>query len=285
MPYTQNNTCINVQLQEISCSLATMLTQERKTYLLDLLNREGRIEAKTIASALGLSDDTIRRDLRELAAAGKLQRVHGGALPRSPADADLIKRHGIASQSKNEIGKTAAGLIKPNQVVIIDGGTTALQIINHLPKDQKNTIVTHSPTVAVALGPYESITVIMIGGILFRHSMVNVGAASLDAMSHIYADTYFMGITGVDIDAGLTTGDLEEAHVKKALSLRAADTIVLASMEKLNTASPYMVMPLVSASGIVLDSSTSKTFTNQMRRVGLDVYISSKEPKLENKNQ
>jgi DeoR/GlpR family transcriptional regulator of sugar metabolism len=262
-----------------------MLTQERKTYLLDLLGREGRIEAKSVAAELGLSDDTIRRDLRELATAGKLQRVHGGALPRSPADADLNTRHSIASQSKREIGKTAAGLIQANQVVIIDGGTTALQIISHLPKNQKNTVVTHSPTVAVALRPYESITVIMIGGILFRHSMVNVGAASLDAMSHIYADTYFMGITGVDIDAGLTTGDLEEAHVKKALSQRAADTVVLASVEKLKTASPYMVMPVASASGIVLDSSTSKKFTSQMRKAGLDVYISNKEPKFKNKNR
>lgn len=255
-----------------------MLTQERKTYLLDLLKREGRIEAKAVAAELGLSDDTIRRDLRELATTGKLQRVHGGALPKSPADADLNTRHGIASQSKKEIGKTAAGLIKPNQVIIIDGGTTALQMVSQLPKDQKNTVVTHSPTVAVALKPYESITVIMIGGILFRHSMVNVGAASLDAMSHVYADTYFMGITGVDADAGLTTGDLEEAHVKKALSQRAADTVVLASVEKLKTASPYRVMPLVSASGIVLDSSTSKSFIQQMRKVGLDVYIAGKQP-------
>jgi len=262
-----------------------MLTQERKAHLLDLLRREGRIEAKAVAAELALSDDTIRRDLRELATAGKLQRVHGGALPKSLADADLTTRHGIASQSKKEIGKTAAALIKPDQVVIIDGGTTALQIVSHLPRDQKNTVVTHSPTVAVALKSYTSITVIMIGGILFRHSMVNVGAASIDAMSHISADTYFMGITGVDIDAGLTTGDLEEAHVKKALSQRAAETVVLASVEKLKAASPYKVMPLNGASGIVLDSTTPKAFANQMRKAGLDIHISGKPPKLKNKKR
>lgn len=249
-----------------------MLTQERKTYLLKLLLEEGKIEAKAVAAELCLSDDTIRRDLRELASAGKLQRVHGGALPTAPADADLATRHSIASESKQEVGKTAAGLVKPNQVVIIDGGTTALQIINHLPIDQTNTIITHSPTIAAALEPYTSITVIMIGGILFRHSMVNVGAAAIDAMSHLRADTYFMGVTGVDVDAGLSTGDLEEAHVKKALSQRAADTIVLASAEKLKVASTYVVMPLNSATGIVVDSSTSKSFTKLMRKKGLDVY-------------
>lgn len=264
--------CINVQCQDITCTLAFMLTQERKAYLLERLKQEGRIEAKSVAAELGLSNDTIRRDLRELASAGELQRVHGGALPKSPAEADLNARHGIASQSKREVGKIAAKLIQPDQVVIIDGGTTALQLIRHLPKNQKNTIVTHSPSIAVALELYASITVIMIGGILFRHSMVNVGATTIDAMSHVHADTYFMGVTGVDVGAGLSTGDLEEAHVKKALSLRAADTIVLASAEKLMVASSYVVMPLDNASGIVLDSATPKSFTTLMRKSGLEVY-------------
>lgn len=253
-----------------------MLTQERKRYLLQVLKRHGKIEAKAVAEELGLSDDTIRRDLRELASAGKLQRVHGGALPKSPADADLAARQNIASASKQEIGKVAAGLIEPDQVVIIDGGTTAMQLIKHLPYNQKNTIVTHSPTIAVALASYTSIQVVMIGGTLFRHSMVNVGAATVEAAAHIHADTFFMGVTGVDVKAGLSTGDLEEAHVKRALSLRAADTIVMASSEKLEVASPYVVMPLDNASGIVLERSTSPSFLKLMKKSGLDVFVSKK---------
>ncbi len=253
-----------------------MMTSERKAHLLELLQREGRIAAKEVAAELGLSDDTIRRDLRELAAAGKLQRVHGGALPRSPADADLTVRKDIASQSKKEIGKAAAALIQPDQVVIIDGGTTALQLVKHLPMEQRNTVITHSPTIAVALAPFLSITVIMIGGTLFRHSMVNVGSATVEAMSHIRADTYFMGVTGVDVAAGLSTGDLEEAYVKKALSKRAADTIVLASAEKLEAASPYVVMPLDHASAIVLDSATPGQLSRQLKKAGLEVHIADR---------
>ncbi|MFK7853892.1 MAG: DeoR/GlpR family DNA-binding transcription regulator [Granulosicoccus sp.] len=249
-----------------------MLTQERKAHLLAILKQDGKIEAKTVAAQLGLSDDTIRRDLRELAAAGKLQRVHGGALPTSPAEGNLSARTSIATDSKQRIGKRAAQLIKPDQIVILDGGTTTLQLIKHWPREQKNTVVTHSPTVAVALEPYTSISVIMLGGALFRHSMVNVGAATIDAMSHIRADSYFMGVTGVDIDAGLSTGDLEEAHVKNALSTRAADTFVLASSEKLQVASPYVVMALNQASGIVVDRITPKPFIQQMCKAGLDVY-------------
>lgn len=250
-----------------------MLTQERKAHLLAILKQDGKIEAKKVASQLGLSDDTIRRDLRELAAAGKLQRVHGGALPTSPAEGSLRTRSSIATESKQRIGKKAAQLIKPDQIVILDGGTTTLQLIKHWPKDQKNTVVTHSPTVAVALEPYTSINVIMLGGVLFRHSMVNIGAATVDAMAHIRADSYFMGVTGVDTVAGLSTGDLEEAHIKNALSTRAADTFVLASSEKLQVASPYVVMALKRASGIVLDRTTPKPLTRQMRKAGLDVYL------------
>lgn len=250
-----------------------MLTQERKMYLLQILQQKGKIEAKAVAAELGLSDDTIRRDLRELASEGELQRVHGGALPKAPAEADLQTRESIASESKQEIGKTAAGLIEPDQVVIIDGGTTALQLIKHLPKNQKNTIVTHSPSIAVALAPYTSVTAIMIGGTLFRHSMVNVGAAAVAAMSHIRADTFFMGVTGVDLKAGLSTGDLEEAHIKKALSQRAADTIIMASSEKLEVASPYVVMPLDNASGIVLGRDAPASFRKLMVESGLDIYV------------
>jgi len=249
-----------------------MMTSERKIYLLDLLRREGRIEAKKVAVELGLSDDTIRRDLRELASAGKLQRVHGGALPKSPADADLTARADIESKSKSEVGQVAANLVKPNQVIILDGGTTAQQLVKSLPADQSNTVVTHSPTIAVALAPFTSIDVIMIGGTLFRHSMVNVGAAAVEAMSHIHADIYFMGVTGVDADAGLSTGDHEEAHIKKALSRRAADTIVLASAEKLEVASSYVVMPLDNATAIVLDSNAPKYFSKLMLKKGLEVH-------------
>jgi len=85
-----------------------MMSSERKAHLLKLLESEGRIEAKAVAAELGLSDDTIRRDLRELAAAGKLQRVHGGALPKSLADADLITRQEIATESKRGIGSCSA---------------------------------------------------------------------------------------------------------------------------------------------------------------------------------
>lgn len=249
-----------------------MLSEERKTYLLECLKKEGRLNARQIAAELGLSDDTIRRDLRELAAVGKLRRVHGGALPKASAESGLTERSNIASSSKREVGSVAAALIEVDQVVMLDGGTTALQIVHHLAKDLRCTVVTHSPTVAVALADHELVKVVMIGGVLYKHSMVNVGAASIESMSKVFADTFFMGVTGVEAQSGLTTGDYEEAHIKKSLSDRAADTIVLASEEKLGVSSPYRVMALENASGIVVDSQTPKAFLKTIQAHGLEIY-------------
>ena len=250
-----------------------MLTAHRKALILERLERDGRIVAKALASEFALSEDTIRRDLRELAREGKLQRVHGGALPSAPAEADLAARSGIASASKQRVGRTAAQLIEHDQVVILDGGTTALQVVRHIPKTSAVTVVTHSPNIAVALAQHDAVRVIMIGGVLFRHSMVNIGASAVAAMSHVRADYYFMGVTGVDKVVGLSTGDLEEAHIKRALSQRAAETIVLASEEKLSVASAYVVTPLHAVSGIVLDAVADKRFRESMASAGLDVYL------------
>src|SRR5215813_4024561 len=121
-----------------------MLTSQRKQYILNILRRDGQVVAKTLSQELGLSEDTIRRDLRELAQEGLLQRVHGGALPASPAIADFAGREQIFMESKVAIGRAAAGLIKPGQVVILDGGTTCVQVARHLPPNLQATIVTHS---------------------------------------------------------------------------------------------------------------------------------------------
>jgi DeoR/GlpR family transcriptional regulator of sugar metabolism len=218
-----------------------MLTTQRKKLILARLARDGQLIAKDLAREFDTSEDTIRRDLRELAQAGKLQRVHGGALPASAAVGDLQARESVSPMEKIALGRFGAAMIERGQVVILDGGTTALQVARHLDPALRATIVTHSPTVAVQLAEHPLIDIIVLGGRLFRHSMVGVGASVIDAASRLRADLYFMGVTGVHPEAGLSTGDAEEADVKRALHKRAAETVVLASSEKLMAASPFVV--------------------------------------------
>ncbi|MCG2582952.1 DeoR/GlpR family DNA-binding transcription regulator [Massilia sp. TS11] len=250
-----------------------MLTTQRKQFLLDTLHREGRLLASPIAAQLGVSEDTIRRDLRELAREGKLQRVHGGALPASPAMGDFAARSQIAPDDKAAIGRLAAQLVQPGQVVFVDGGTTAVQLARQLAPDLHATIVTHSPSVALALVEHPSVEVLMLGGRLFKHSVVGVGAATLAAIAQVRADLYFMGVCSVHPEAGLSTGDHEEAAVKRALCHQAAETIVLASPEKLATASPYQVVGLDEVDAIVTVASADAAVLAPLRARGLSIHL------------
>ncbi len=232
-----------------------MLAAERKELWLRKLRSDGTVVARDVAAELGVSEDTIRRDLRELASAGLCQRVYGGAVPASPALADYPGRAQVSPTSKKLVAARAAELIEPGSVVILDGGTTTLEVVHHLPRTLRCTVVTHSPTIAVGLLPHEQIEVLLIGGRLFRHSAVTSGAAAVEAVQRVTADLFLLGVTGVHPDHGLTTGDAEEAAMKRTLSTRAAETYVLASAEKLGTASPHQVLALSQVAGVVTDGA------------------------------
>src|SRR6266581_7061697 len=128
-----------------------MLTTHRKQQILSILKRNGQVIAKEVSQSMGVSEDTIRRDLRELAQEGLLQRVHGGALPASPAVVNFAGREQIASKAKIAIGRAAAAMVQHDQVVILDGGTTTRELARHLRHDLRATVVTHSPTIAMEL--------------------------------------------------------------------------------------------------------------------------------------
>jgi DeoR/GlpR family transcriptional regulator of sugar metabolism len=248
-----------------------MLTSQRKQHILHVLQRDGQVIAKQLSEELNLSEDTIRRDLRELAQEGLLQRVHGGALPASPALGNFAARQDIQVQGKVAIGRAAAQIIKPGQVVLLDGGTTAVQVARHLNPALAATIITHSARVAVELVEHPLVEVILIGGRLFKHSIVSVGAAAIEAINRIRADVYFMGVTGIHPEEGLSTGDQEEAYVKLALCQRAADTYVLASTEKLGAASPYLIAPLGEVSGLIVERTVPDEVLAPYVAVGLGI--------------
>ncbi|MDY0946340.1 DeoR/GlpR family DNA-binding transcription regulator [Frigoribacterium sp. CFBP9039] len=244
-----------------------MWAAERRDVLLERLRRDGRIVAKEIAVELGLSEDSIRRDLRELASEGLLTRVYGGAVSASPAVADYATRADIATDSKRRVAAAALDLLQPGATVILDGGTTTLDLVRLLPTTLELTIVTHSPTIAAALLEHDA-DVILIGGRLFKHSAVAMGAAAVESASRVNADLFLLGVTGIRASTGLTTGDPEEAAMKRVLASRAAETWVLGSGEKIGAASPHQVLPLDGVSGLVLDVTGGGEALADLRETG-----------------
>jgi DeoR/GlpR family transcriptional regulator of sugar metabolism len=244
-----------------------VLAAERRDLLLARLRADGKVVAKDVARELGLSEDSLRRDLRELAAAGLCQRVYGGALPASPAVVDYAARAAVEPDSKRRVAAYAATLVRPGGTVLIDGGTTALAVVRALPTDLACTVITHSPTVAAALLDHAA-DVVLLGGRLFKHSAVTCGAAAVEAALSVSADLFLLGVTGVHPDQGLTTGDAEEAAMKRALAGRAAETYVLASAEKLGAASRYRVLPLAAVTGVITDAGPDHRVVAELRSAG-----------------
>jgi DeoR/GlpR family transcriptional regulator of sugar metabolism len=248
-----------------------MLAAERRDLLLGRLESDGKLVAKDLARELGVSEDSVRRDLREMAAAGLCQRVYGGALPVSPALADYAARSAVAPESKERVARRAAALIRPGDRVILDGGTTTLAVVRALPRTLQATVITHSPTIAAALVEHPAIDVFLLGGRLYKHSAVTCGVVAADAARAVSADLFLLGVTGVHPAEGLTTGDAEEAAMKRTLAGRAADTYVLASREKIGAASAYGVLALADVAGIVTDAPRDDPTVRQLRERGVEI--------------
>ncbi|KJL25727.1 Glucitol operon repressor [Microbacterium oxydans] len=230
-----------------------MLAAQRKDHLLAVLAREGRVVAKAAADELGVSEDAIRRDLRELAEEGRLQRVYGGALPIAAADRPVRERHDLATESKERVARQAVTTIRPGSTIVLDAGTTTLAMARLLPSGTDVTVITPSPAVALAVAEHSDARVIMIGGELARHSLVAGGGLAMEAVQHLAADVFFVGVTGVDPRHGLTTGELDDAVTKRAIASRCAETVVLASDEKIGAASRYPVLPFEAVAAVITD--------------------------------
>ena len=220
-----------------------MFNAERRQFILERLRENGRVVASELSTELGVSEDTIRRDLREMAAEGLIQRVHGGALPRSPATADYTARQHQASSAKNSIAQIAARLVQNGQVIILDGGTTNVLVAQHLPLDLQATVITNSPPAAIALQGHPGVETIVIGGWFYKNSLVTLGAAAIDTFRKIRADLCMLGVCSLHPELGISTQNLEEAYVKQAMIASAAEVVALVSPEKLGTAAPYIIAP------------------------------------------
>ncbi|MFF8096972.1 DeoR/GlpR family DNA-binding transcription regulator [Streptomyces sp. NPDC016675] len=252
-----------------------MLAAERREHLLGLLARTGKIVAKDVAADLGISEDSVRRDLRDLAAEGLCQRVYGGALPASPAVVDYDARQAVAPDGKRKVAAVAAALVRPGSSLILDGGTTALAVARALPKELACTVITHSPTIATALIDHPGAELFLLGGRVFKHSAVTCGAAAVEAAQNVSAELCLLGVTGVHPEAGLTTADADEAAMKRALAARAADTYILASREKIGTASPYRVLPWEKITGLITDADPHDPVVGQLGTLGVQLLAAA----------
>lgn len=250
-----------------------MLTDERRSLILERLRTEGRVLAADLTAEMDVSADTIRRDLRELDDAGRLRRVHGGALPRHGDASPFASRARRAPEAKASIARRAAACVRDGQVVVLDGGTTALELARALRDDLHAKVITTSPPIALALAEHPGLEVTVVGGTLRPDALVTVGADAVEALQLIRADVVFLGVCGLHPEIGVTTEDLEERHVKAAMIEGAADVVALADRDKLGTAMPIVVAPLSAVTHLVTDASADEDALAPYRAHGIEVLL------------
>lgn len=247
-----------------------MLTAERRQAILDRLGNDGKVVASELVAALGVSEDTVRRDLRELASQGLCRRVHGGALPPAPTISPrFVERRKVDRAGKAAIGAAAAALVRPGDVLLIGGGTTVLEFARRLPADLRATVLTTGPDIASALASHPALEVVMVGGRVLPDSHTVVGPEAVDALRGVRADLCVLGVCSLHPDAGLTQLDREEALVERAMVAASARLATLTSAEKLGFAGPWPVAATKDIDVLVTDAGENATVPYVAR--GLEV--------------
>lgn len=246
-----------------------MLKEERQTYLLAELRRAGKLVAHEVSKELEVSEDTIRRDLRELAAAGKLQRVHGGAVLRSPTTGTFAERTTQAPAAKAKLATAAAQFVEDGQVILLDGGTTNLAVAQQLSPTLRATVITSSPAIALALLEHPLVTVIVLGGQLSKESAATTGLTTAEALRHIRADLSILGICSLHPEVGITVESGEEASLKRLMIAQSADVMAVAVAEKLGTALPHVVGPLNHLTHLVTEQFVTEDVLDPYRAAGI----------------
>lgn len=247
------------------------LGAERRQLVLDRLARDGKVVAAQLVEELGVSEDTVRRDLRDLAARGLVQRVHGGALPAAPSTGPFADRRTTAVAAKAELAFAALEAIVAARVVFLDGSTTNLEVARQLPPERNCTVLTNSPPISAALAGHPSAAVVVIGGRLDKRAQVTTGATAIDFIRTIRADVCVLGLCAVHPDVGVTTTDLEECQVKRAMVAASAEVVALATTDKLRAASPYVVGPVSDLAVLVTERDAPDALLAPYRAAGVTV--------------
>ncbi|CCE97793.1 GlpR-like Transcriptional regulators of sugar metabolism [Sinorhizobium fredii HH103] len=250
-----------------------LLLRERKSLIQDRLGTNGRVLAVDLARELNVSEDTIRRDLREMAAAGLCERVYGGALPIAPDAGSLSARAALVPERKAALARASVGFIERGMTVFLDAGSTNLAIAQAIAPDLSATIVTNTPLIATALMEKPGLDLILIGGPLDRAVGAAIGARAQRDAELLRPDLCLLGSCGADAEAGLTAFHFEDAEFKRLIASRSRSVLAAITSDKLGTAAPHAVIDIDAASTLVLEANAPEAqiaaFTAQGARVVL----------------
>ena len=249
-----------------------MWAHDRHQRILAMLDARGQVGAQNLADLLGVSRETIRRDLLDLDRAGRVRRVHGGAvLPEAAPEAPFANRMTTHLRAKREIARKAVGLIGPGQCVMIDAGSTTAIFAQELARLSGITVITNSLAVANTVqGAGGGIDLLLLGGRMFADVPATFGELTLSEIARFRADLAFVAPVAVDLD-GAHDFALHEPEVARAMSGRAGRVAVLADRSKLGRASRVRCIETGRIGALVTDGGADAGFLAGLRGRGIEV--------------
>ncbi|MEH6451411.1 MAG: DeoR/GlpR family DNA-binding transcription regulator [Psychromonas sp.] len=250
-----------------------MLQQERHNKILDLLSQLGRVYAAELSQKLHVSEDTIRRDLKQLDDAKQLRRVHGGALPLQQEFQEYRSRQDEIDPLKKRVALAAIKFIKPQQTILIDSGSTCLQLAMNLPTHFKFTVVTPSPLVAVKLMHHNNIELILLGGKISKPTVMVLGATTNAMLRRIHFDACFLGVHALHPSQGLSINELDEAETLATMIDQSQQVILLGSSLKLGKMGTYKICDCNKLDLLVTDSDSDTKVLSLLQDKGLTIEI------------
>jgi DeoR family transcriptional regulator, aga operon transcriptional repressor len=254
---------------------APMLIEERRQHILTLIQKQGRVLVDELSSNLDLSKITIRKDLDYLESKELLVRTHGGALPAQSgalSDPTIQQKEEFHHEEKVKIAKAAAAMVSEGQCIILDSGTTTTEIARSLTSLRHLTVITNALNIAADLAQ-SNFEIIMIGGTLRKNSLSVVGPLAEDVLKEIHADIVFLGVDGFDTKIGLTTPNVLEARVNRAMVAAAEKVVAVCDSSKFNRRSLSLIVAASAIDHVITDSNLSVEDVKAIRDAGIEVTI------------
>jgi DeoR/GlpR family transcriptional regulator of sugar metabolism len=259
--------------------MANLLKEERQQLILEAVKDNRQATVAELTRRFGVSQVTIRRDLREMAARGMLRRAHGGAVlaTLAPPESPVVKRMERAENCKVCIGRAAAALVSDGDSVFIGSGSTATQVARHLGDRTGLTVVTNALTIATELASAGGVTVVVTGGMMRPEELSLVGHITEQSLREVRVDKVILGMPAISLEAGMTNDYLPEVMTDRAIIEMAPELIVVADHTKFGKVASAFVAPVERVTTLVTNSETDPKTLKRLRDMGIGVIIADTE--------
>lgn len=248
---------------------------ERQRAIRGLIEQQQRININSICEKFSISEATARRDLETLAKEGKIQRVHGGAIPieESLPELPILERENEQTDEKDTIGKAAALLIEPGDTIFLGSGTTVLAVARQIHKSKDLTVLTNSLPIINLLIGCSGINLIVLGGMVRDSELSFIGHITEKALSEVRADKVFMGARAISVEHGITNDYMAETLTDRAIITIGQKVILVADHSKFGTISTAFLSPIEDIDVIVTDNGIDPEYVNLMKEKGIEVLL------------